>query len=237
MNLPPPGDYTAKLSGRIVPYEAESGAFCVALPTVISQGPNTGFTTKATVVLVKSDGTLIEAAIKNLRRIFDWDGQNPYDLADKDFNGTEFLLADCKHEEYDGKTFFKPGWVNPLGGNMQMPEPGDRKTFLAKYGAKFRAYAGGTPTKSSKPTGSPTIKEPPAASDPAPSAPPTQSSPTATMQEAWTVFVAEFKDLDRAQLEKKWFEVVKQVTGKIPKDVTPEEWPKVIKAAQDDIPF
>jgi len=234
MNLPPPGDYVAKLNGRIVVYEAETGALCAALPCAISQGPHAGFTSKATVVLVKSDGTVLANALDNLKAVFGWDGLDPFVLMDSDYPDIEFKLADCKHDDYDGRTNFKPGWVNPLGGGMKMPEPADRRTVLAKYQSKFRALAGGTPI--SAPSAAAKTTAPPPAKKTAPPPPP-QTGPTATMEEAWGALCEANQGQPEEKLHKVWFaEIERQFPGKTNSDLTPHEWGKVKEKFADNVP-
>lgn len=222
MKIPPPGDYVAKLSGRIVIYEAASKALCAAIPCVISQGEHIGFTTKGNALIAKADGTLNENSIANLKTIFGWDGVNPFDLADNDYAAAQFALAQCTHEEYEGKTYFKPGWVNPLGGGMKMPEPADRKSILARHGAKFRALAGTAKATPAKPATAPTAPKPPA------SAPPPEVVTESTENEAWVEFEKDNVGKSDEDIARLWFADLKKLfPGRDKNTFTPQEWGKV----------
>jgi hypothetical protein len=234
MTLPKPGDYVAKLNDRIVIYEAGSGALCAALPCIISQGDSTGFTTKATVVLVKSDGTILSNAVDNLKAVFGWDGADPFTLMDNDYKDIEFMLADCKHEEYEGKINFKPGWVNPLGGGMKMPEPADRRSVLAKYGSKFRALAGGAPVSSPSPQKK---TPPPPAKKSAATPPPAENSSTATMDQAWEALCESNPKMAETDLQNLWFSELKGMfPGKTNSDLSPQDWGALKEKFTDNVP-
>ena len=56
MEIPQEGKYVCKLNGQLVVYEASTGSLCGALPCVMVES---GFTFKHTLVLVKSDGTIL----------------------------------------------------------------------------------------------------------------------------------------------------------------------------------
>jgi hypothetical protein len=226
MQLPPPGDYVAKLNARMVVYEAKSQALCIAIPCIISQGDHTGFTTKATVTLVKSDGTVMTNGLENLKTIFGWDGLDPFALMDSDYKDIEFALAECKHENgEDSKTYFKAGWVNALGGGMKMPEAADRRSVLAKYGSKFRALAGGAAVKPAAPKAAV-----PALPKPAPAAP---TGPAATMEEAWEACCKN----NVGNEEPSWFAAMASMfPGKTNTNLTPQDWGRLKAHFSDNVP-
>lgn len=184
MQLPPPGDYVAKTNGQIIIGEATTGAYLADVPYVISQGDNAGFAGRALVTLVKKDGEIVVSAIENMKAAFGWDGMDLGALANE-FPDKEFALSQCVHEDYDGKTYFKVGFVNPLGGGLKRLTPADPKVLATKFGAKLRALAGG---KSVAPSTKTTDKPKP--TPPTPPAKPDASVTPCTMTEAYAVCMA-----------------------------------------------
>src|SRR6185312_17412055 len=103
--LPAPGDYRAKANGPIIIYETDSGALCAAIPVVLTNS-DVPWSGKHTVTLASRDGTIQTKNIENLKKVFGWNGQDPFWLAFEDdgatprnFSETEFELADCKHDD------------------------------------------------------------------------------------------------------------------------------------------
>lgn len=146
--LPAAGTYPAKTNGKMVVYETQSGALCVAVPVVLTGVDWSG---KTTITIAKKDGTLQTRSIDNMKQIFGWDGANPFDLEDMETAEIAFTIVG-EHENYipEGKseevTVFKIKWINPINAGAQMPQPvQDRKAVLSKWGSKFKAIA--TPSK------------------------------------------------------------------------------------------
>ena len=146
--LPNPGTYRARANGPAVVYQTDAGALCLALPVKLS-GEDWEWTGKHTMTLVKQDGTVQSKTVDTLKKVFAWDGADPFWLEDQDLSATEFDIVGV-HDTYtppDGgeqKTVFKIQWLNPPGeSGFKMPESADRKSVLAKYGSKFRALSGG----------------------------------------------------------------------------------------------
>lgn len=244
MNLPPPGDYVAKTNGQIIIGEASTGALMADVPCVISQGEHAGFTCKALVCIATKDGALQTNAIDNLKAAFNWDGVDPFVLMFNDDNSPrqgfpelEFSLSQCIHEEYKDKTYFKVGWLNPLGGGMKRIEPADRRSVLAKYGSKFRALAGGA-AKSSAPAAKPTAaKTPPAPAAKKPTLPPS-NGPTATMEECWEELCKANDGKYQDELSELWFATIKsEFNTDNNSDVTPQQWGALKAKLTDDVPM
>lgn len=149
-SIPNPGTYPAGTAGQMVVYETENGALCVAIPVKITGGTEVAWQGKHTETLVKSDGTLRTKAISSMKKIFGWDGIDPFTLEDMDTSEVGFEIVG-EHSAYtppgetEEITTFKIQWVNPVGGSTNMPEQvADRKAILAKYGSKFKALSGST---------------------------------------------------------------------------------------------
>jgi hypothetical protein len=158
-------------------------------------------------------------------------------------------------------------WVNPPGGGGGgLPGPADRQTVANKWGAKFRALAGGVPAArraaaapAAAPTAAPTAAQraaPPAASRPVeqdlpkrpPPVPQKPKPAQATQASAWAKLIAAAENLPQDQKETLWFGFV-DATGTDQADMTPEGWAQVeaaiaahfagapAEAAEERLPF
>jgi hypothetical protein len=228
MNIPQPGDYIAKTNGQIIIGEASTGALMADVPYVITQGDDAGFTGRALICIAKRDGTIQTATVNNLKAAFGWDGVDPFWLADNEFPETEFALNQCIHEEHNGKTYFKVGWLNPLGGGMKRIESADRRSVLSKYGSKFRALAGATPAAPKPSAAAPAAKPLPKPAPPAPvkkPTPPPQTGPTATMEECWEELCKANEGKSQDELSELWFATIKaEFNTDNNSEVTAHQW-------------
>jgi hypothetical protein len=135
---------------------------------------------------------------------------------------------DVQDEEYNGKVSRKVKWINVVGGSgMKMPKSADSKSFLAKYGSKFRALSPAPEKNNPPPT--PTKK-------PAPPVP--QTGPIATMEEAWAALCENNPKLDQNGATKVWQDTIaSKFPGKTNTDLTPHDWGKLKEVFSDTIPF
>lgn len=154
--LPAEGDYTAKCTGQLKVIEAETGTVGIAIPYRLTDS-EIPFSDTHTVYIAKSDGTLLSVGIDSLKKVFGWDGQDPWELCwedpsaetgPKSYPDLEFRLADCKHEQgkkasQDGSfpTYFKPSWLNAMDGGRSF-KMADRSAFMKSFGSKLRATSG-----------------------------------------------------------------------------------------------
>ncbi len=237
--MPQPGRYTVTAPERAV-YESRNGALIFAAKCVVDEQAGIGITAYQT--LVQKDGTLSERTIQALRDIFAWDGVDPLWLQDADLGAVQFDITVEPDEDQNGKPTVRVSWLNPVGqGGGPVLTKGDRNAILAKYGAKFRAVAGGAQ-----------IPRPVArlaAPRPVPAAPaqqpPSVPESSASMEDAWKALCsAPNAPLnDRAALSERWHALVREHGGGRPQDaMTPEDWGRVKDAAakawgEDDIPF
>lgn len=253
--FPKNGTYEARRSQTLRVYEAESGSLCVAIPCELTNCEDVpGFKLKHTLVIGKADGSLQNVSIDNLKKVFGWDGLNPFDLEAIPLNEegvAEFELADCFVEEYTpaGKTeaqlAFKAQWFNPLGGSANLPDKLDdnqREAVLKKWSKKFSAVSGVSTPKAVKKekAPAPVVDVEPVAS--APAAPTRRAAPvktaairTSTSDEVWTLLekwnneqpvVLSADDL----ANKKFYPAIDSAVGQPTNDisvVTPEQWGKV----------
>lgn len=241
--LPPAGTYpNARLTEgqRIVIYEAMSGALCAAIPVALV-GDEWTWNGKHTITLANKDGAINSRNVDTLKKVFAWDGQDPFWLADQDFAEVTFDVVG-EHEAYtpegsdESKQVFKIKWLNPPGegGGAKMPEPADRKIVLAKYGSKFRALSGvgakpaSTPAKAKEP-----VKQAELPTQPkkAPAGPPaakkTESKPVpeSNMDDAWAALNKARPGQEESALSEFWFaEIARMFPGKNNSDLTPQEW-------------
>ena len=136
------------------------------------------------------------------------------------------------------------------GGAAALPDKVNRATLVGKYGARFRALAGGTTaTRSQKPetekagpASTPQAGPPPAPMRPQAGPPPgTPAKPTATstLEECWDALCKKHPDEFREQVSERWFKLLEQIgEGKDQADFGPEDWGRVMGVIMGNgVPF
>ena len=244
MTTPIEGKYSCRLNESVVIYEASTGSLCAALPCVVTAPPAyEGFSFKYTAVLVRSDGTILTKTTDTLKAVFGWDGVDPFWLMDQSQEGCPLRLAEFEvvggPETGDrGGTYFKPKWLNPMGGGQKKPEAANRESVLAKYGSKFKALAesqnvpGATPaTTRETRVLPPTIPRVPT------TPPPTLQS--ATMEEAWAALNEANPGKNATAIEKLWFDTIgKLFPNKSNTDLKLHEWARLkAEFEKDELPM
>lgn len=232
--IPNPGTYPAQTAGTMVVYETENGALCVAIPVKITGGTEVAWQGKHTVTLAKSDGTLQKKSIDTMKKVFGWDGVNPFDLEDLDTAEMNFEIVG-EHSAFTpaGETeeviTFKIQWLNPVGGSTNMPEKIDRKTALAKWGSKFKAISGGTATAK------PAVKPAAAPAKPVVAGPPGRGKAeakkevrTSTGEDVWAKLVEGNPKEDESVLGEKYYAAQYKVAPDANGELTPEQWGEVL---------
>lgn len=191
--------------------------------------------------LTTKDGALNTRCLESLRQCFpDWDGADPFWFEDADLTSYELsVVVEDEVSDRDGKTYNKVAWINPPGGRggAAMPASGNRSAILAKYGARFRALAGGTPAKAPAPKAAPEADAPPAEG---PAEPEPEGGPRVSdMAACWRKFAEACPQKDRPSLNKAWWAVLKEtVPGKQQGDFAPEDWGRVLDAIEGaQLPF
>ena len=240
MNLPD-GIYTATALAASV-YENQNGSLVLALNFSIT---NEGYENQNIVAyqtLANATGEINTRNIGTLKAIFGWDGNDPFwledpaNLADKP---AQLTIEERAFTGSDGVERTGPSvkWIDAPGGAGRLPASGDRKNIITKYGARFRALAGGAPVKA--PVKNKTADLPganlPLEKPKEKPAPPT--GPTSTMEACWQILCEQNAGAARPALESKWFEALKTVgiTGNN-SDVTPQQW-GALKMHLDEPPF
>lgn len=138
--LPEPGTYRAKTANGVV-YETEGGALMAAFDF----GIDADHSIMGRVCLASKAGELQQNNLRSLREAFGWDGADPFWLADTDLSAIEVEIVVENEPDQNGNPRPTVRWINAPGrSHGGMPQSGDRKAILAKYGAKLRALAGGT---------------------------------------------------------------------------------------------
>jgi type IV secretory pathway VirB10-like protein len=138
----------------------------------------------------------------------------------------------------------KVKWVNPVGGGGVKVANGDRTSLLAKYGAKLRAVSGGTPaakkTMPPAPAKQPELPPSPAMGNKPPVTSKTPVLPS-DMNACWKALTDAMANKPRAEVEAKWFEIIKDVHGDKPQmEYTPGDWGMVMEQLRktfDNLPF
>ena len=204
--------------------------------------------------LAKANGEPHIKIINGVKKVFGWDGLDPYWLMDN-----KAALAEIDVElVIENKTFIgtrdglehtvsEIAWVNLPGENIGGAEIAnrDRKTVLAKYGARLRAINGGVAVPQKK-----AASQPSASPSTPPTAPPVQAPvpknktfPPSGMNECWKAINDTMKkdNKTREEIENKWLEIVRKVHGdkeQISYDAS--DWGAImahLKAAFDNLPF
>jgi hypothetical protein len=253
-----PGTYAACATQAAV-YDKPNGPLVLCLELAVRSDPPVrlkgyqSFTTK--------DGALNSRCIASLRECFpEWDGTDPFWFKDADLASQELsVVIEDEVSDRDGKTYSKVAWINPPGGRGggAMPASGNRAAILAKYGARFRALAGGVPAKpAAAPAAAAPAPTPPGPACPAkleersgapveddggsePGDEPEGGARTSDMQECWHAFCEACPHKDRATISKAWWATLKDtVPGKQQGDFTPEDWGRVMLAIEGaQLPF
>jgi len=232
--------------------ESKNGNLMAVVKFALENGPELTFYS----VLVKADGTVNTRNIEDLRKWSGWDGADPYWLMDTDLTQTpvEVVIANEPSIADASKNWPSIKWVNPPGGGggNALPEAADRRAVTAKYGAKFRAIAGGAPVavRPAAPSGplavpgagpkaGGAVASGPGAVPPPPPVrrpPPTGAAREATQASAWNLLNEKAGPTPRAQVEELWFGFV-DATGMDQVDMTPAGWAQVeaaVEAHYDD---
>ena len=133
------------------------------------------------------------------------------------------------------------------GGAAVLPDKESRATLVSKYGARFRALAGGvSATRSQKPetekagpASTPQAGPPPAPLRPRsgpPPGPPAKGGPVSTLEECWNELGKKFPDEMREELSERWFKLLGEVcAGKDQAEFGPEDWGRVMGVIE--LPF
>jgi hypothetical protein len=247
------GTYAARPGAASV-YESEKGALVLAIMMKIADGVEL----KSYHTLVLADGTVNTRTVDNLKSWSGWDGADPYWFMDQDLSAVDVEVVVAHEPGFTDKSkmFAKIKWVNaPGGGSGGMPEAADRRAVLAKYGAKFRAVAGGTPVGAGAPAVgrsgggaiAPTVGRSggqavapvqanlPHRDDlPCPArsvAAPVRTKAGVTQAVAWGRMCVLGAQLPQGDREAIWFEAV-DATGMDQADMTPEGWAQVLAAIE-----
>lgn len=206
-----------------------------------------------------NDGTLSEKCVKRLRACFpSWDGDIGSLEQGHCCRGVAVLVTvENEQDRTDAtKWWTRTRYMDPPGGAgsgaATLPDKESRATLVSKYGARFRALAGGTPaaTRSApaaavaaapKPV---TASVPPQAHAPVatastssgqagalhsgPPPAPAKVAPTSTLEACWDALGKKHPDESREQVSERWFKMLEQVgQGKDQADFGPEDWGRV----------
>jgi len=226
--------------------ESKAGNLMTVIKFQIKEGPELTFYS----VLAKTDGTINTRNVDDLKKWSGWDGCDPYWLMEADLTQTdvELVVENGPSLTDPSKTWPNIKWVNPPGqsGGAAMPKAADRGAVAAKWGAKFRALAGGAPA-ARRPAGPAPAAPAPAQPAPPPSRPAAKAPPAAptraTQASAWAKLDAAAGNMPQAQKEELWFGFV-DATGMDQADMTPAGWTQIEAAitahfaqAEDPMPF
>ena len=146
-----------------------------------------GYASYARVYVVKRDGTLNTGAIENLKKCGIWDGDwSAFESAPEPTR----CLIEIQASEWNGRTNYRPEWINPDGDAPQKRSAGLKPAnpdviagLAARFGGATRAIGGqqvaavAPPTPAGAPPPPPAPVAVPAAAPAPPAAPPSQPAP------------------------------------------------------------
>ena len=187
-----------------------------------------------------NDGTISDKTIKRLRECFPkWDGS--IETLEQGFcvQGVEVeVTVENEQDKQDPEKWWtRTKFMDPPGGgsgSAALPDKESRATLVSKYGARFRALAGGAPAARSAPGGA--AKANPTGAGQAPSRPPAARAPKApeaasTLEECWDAICKKHPDELREQVSERWFQMLAQtIPGKDQADFGAEDWGAVMAA-------
>ena len=219
MPEPLPGKYQAALHGApsVVDKSDEDPnkrGLAVWLPCIVTEeGSQKGATIVAIVTVIDKNEAIQIATWKKLQAIF---GQQYFEPSEMFAEGVDHSSArfeiDVQDDTYQGKTSRKVKWVNVIGEGG-LPKSSNPKAVAAKYGAKFRALAGGSPVKPSAP--SVPVSAPPTAPQPPVS--------LCSLPEAWNSLVAARPGADKDTLGRVWFAKIAELFPGVAQDALTQE--------------
>lgn len=190
------------------------------------------------ICIGKKDGTLQEAALATLRKVFGWNTANPYDLQRipmTDSEEAEFQLAEWHNEQWENKEgkmvdSWKFRWFNELGKGVIPATDEEERASLEKWGSKFEMALGSKPVATEKKTETEKAKAPVRkASAPAKKSEPRKSSPEEVMELLVKKYHPDGASEDEQQAlgDKYYFPAQDELFGVNVAAETPEDWGKV----------
>jgi hypothetical protein len=224
-NLLQPGRYPARATGQSSVYENAKGSLCLAMEIEIEGGFYKYITTLAT----EANG-INTRSIDTLKQCFGWDGVDFFWFVEQpDAYSDREISATVEHSQGDKRTFVNVAFIDPPGGGGQFPAAGNKQALMAKYGARFRAASGGTPSAPPKP-------KPPAA--PPVKRPDLNGTPSNQVA-VWGKFREAHQGKDDDAISAAWFEFIeKHHPGVDQGDLTHQQWGHLFDILNsDEIPF
>lgn len=241
-----PGRYQGRPTGGASVYENDKRSLVLAMDIMVEGLELRWWCTLAT----EKDG-INERNIDHLKECFGaWDGIDPFwfqdnaaALPDYNLDVTIELRPGTKNPQ---RLFPSILYVDPPGKAREEMPVGDRRALLAKYGAKFRAIAGGAssshrpqqPAHASHRQSSPG-PAPASARGNVPARPARQQMPAPSTEEAcWSRWVEQNQTMTEKEIQDGWFSMLDRLMpGKDPGGYTLEDWGRVMADINDYVPF
>lgn len=222
-NLQDGQKYPGRPTGVASVYENEKGSLVLCMEIDVE-----GEMLRHYAAIATAENGINVRTVERLKAMFGWDGIDPFWFVD---NGADYAereveaTIELKQGRNGDRFFANIKYLDPPGGGAgggDMPAAGNRAGLLAKYGAKFRAIAGGVPAKPAAPPAPPVQKTLP----PAPAKPAKKSD----QMECWSKFC------DAGGTEAGWFKMLSEaVPGVDQGDLTPADWGRVLDHIQTDM--
>lgn len=211
------GTYMASPTGEASVYENEKGNLILCMEFTCE-----GEALRYYTALYTANDGVNSRAVETLKELFAWDGVDFFWFVDHpdELRVREVEVVLEMRPGRDGDRMFPSiKYLNTPGQSGGLPAAGDRNALLAKYSAKFRAVAGGTPSVAPKPV-------PPQAP---PAAPPPPSVEPSDQMTVWQ------RHCELGGTDKDWFNVLtKAVPGVDQGDFTPVQWGQALAYIEEN---
>lgn len=178
--------------------------------------------------LQKTDGSINERNVEDLRKAFGWPGDDPFWFEDELANhGLPPVQLVIGWDDYNGKQTLRVKWINHHdhegksgNGELQHADPNDRRAALAEIGSQLRALAGGgavaTPARRSSTPPPPPDDEPPA---------------PVTQDDVWVDWCekAQAAGIPEKEYGDMYLAAIRDAKdpGQVGRDLSPKQWAKV----------
>lgn len=180
--------------------------------------------------VINKDGTLNDRSCGNIKAAVGWDGRDPFWLQEADLC-EQVVQATLLRETFETKsgvtkTELQWKYIDSADSEGSVGRVSDEKkrAIMAKFGAMFRASAGGAPAPAPAAKGKPTAPKPPAAKKAMPKAMPPAVAPS-TMEACWDKWCEIYPDAPAGPWLK---QLAKLFPDKGADDITGEQWGKFL---------
>lgn len=211
-------------------YENDKGSLVLSVNCTVTMPDGSTEGKLAFVTLATVANGINTKNVERCRACFPkWNGTDPFALEGNTCEGEplEVELEEVTRGD-PPETYLNIAWINPPGGGQggaSLPKSGDRAAITARWGAQFRAIAGGT--KAGAATTPPPKPKAPTAPPTAPKAPPKpmpRVAQTRTLDECWATWTEQHQGKPENVVTAEWFDMIRRLCpNSDPQTLTPED--------------